>query len=112
MPQTVDIPNIIKEIKKPWTPVEIAHANDQVVRIALFEGAYPFHRHKNEDEIFYVIKGRITIRIKENSDVELSEGQMAIMPKNIEHSPVAHEPSYVMMFEPSSLVPTGDDSDK
>ena len=109
MPKKVDLQEIISQIKKPWSPIEVVHANDQVVRIALFEGSYPFHKHKREDEVFYVIKGRITIRIKDEPNLELSEGQMAVMPMGIEHSPLAHEPSYVMMFEPSTLIPTGDE---
>ena len=108
MLKIIDLPEIIKQIEKPWSPIEVAHANDQVVRIALFDGSYPFHKHKKEDEVFYVIKGRITIRIKDEPDLELSEGQMAVMPKGIEHSPMAHEPTYVMMFEPSTLEPAGD----
>lgn len=107
MSKIVDLPEIIKQIKNPWSPIEVAHANDQVVRLALFEGSYPYHKHKNEDEIFYIIKGRITIRVKDQPDLELSDGQMAVMPKNIEHSPLAHEPSYVLMFEPSTLISSG-----
>ena len=110
MLKTVDLPEIIKQLKKPWSPVEVTHANDQVVRLALFEGSYPFHKHLEEDEVFYLIKGKITIRIKDQPDIELSEGQMAVVPKNIEHNPLAHEPSYVLMFEPSTLTPTGDES--
>jgi mannose-6-phosphate isomerase-like protein (cupin superfamily) len=105
----VDLPEIIKQIKKPWSPIEVAYANDQVVRLALFEGTYPYHKHKDEDEVFYIIKGKITIRIKDQPDLELSEGQIVVMPKNIEHSPMAHEPTYVLMFEPSTLIPTGDE---
>ena len=99
----------IKEIGgKPWSPVEVARINDQVIRMALLEGEYHWHKHTDEDELFYVIKGKIVIQLKDESNITLSEGQMAVVPKGVEHCPKSLEPSYVLMFEPFVLKSKGD----
>lgn len=99
----------IKEIGgKSWSPVEVARINDQVIRMALLEGEYHWHKHKNEDELFYVIKGKIVIQLKDESNITLSEGQMAVVPKGVEHWPKSLQPSYVLMFEPFVLKSKGD----
>lgn len=104
----ISLNNKTGEILKPWSPIEIAEANDQVVRMALFDGEHPWHKHVNEDELFYVYKGRIAIRVKGHPDVALNEGEMAVIPKGLEHSPKSLEPSYVLMFEPKALKSRGD----
>lgn len=98
----------INEIKKPWTPLDIAAVNDYVVRIALFEGEYHWHKHDNEDELFYVLKGKIVIQLKNKPDIILETGQMATVPRGIEHCPKSIEPAYVLMFEPLKLNSKGD----
>ncbi len=98
----------MKEINKPWTPIEVARVNDQVVRMALFHGEYHWHKHTNEDELFYVIKGAIIIQLLEQPNVILNEGEMVVIPKGIKHSPKSLNPSYVLMFEPSALQRSGD----
>jgi len=105
----INLEDKIKEIGgKPWSPVEVARINDQVVRMALLEGEYHWHKHKNEDELFYVIKGKIVIQLKDQPNITLSEGQMAVVPKGVEHCPKSLGPSYVLMFEPSVLKSKGD----
>jgi mannose-6-phosphate isomerase-like protein (cupin superfamily) len=96
------------KMSQPWSPMELLKVNDQVVRVALFDGMYPWHKHANEDELFYVYKGSIVIQVKGHSTILLHEGEMVVMPKGIEHSPRSLEPSYVLMFEPASLKSQGD----
>lgn len=98
----------IKKIKKPWSPIVIARVNDQVIRLAMFEGTYPMHKHSNEDELFYVLRGTITIQIENNQKLILNQGDMAVIPKDLEHSPTSDSESIVLMFEPSSLTSSGD----
>jgi len=99
----------IKEIGgKSWSPVEVARINDQVIRMALLEGEYHWHRHTDEDELFYVIKGKIVIQLKNEPNITLNEGQMAVVPKGVEHCPKSLQPSYVLMFEPFVLKSKGD----
>jgi mannose-6-phosphate isomerase-like protein (cupin superfamily) len=76
--------------------------------MALFQGEYQWHKHTNEEELFYVYKGKVTIRMRAHEDIKLSEGEMVVVPKNMEHRPESSEPSYVIMFEPYKLKSKGD----
>ena len=105
---TVDIDETCSKIDEPWSPVDLARVNDQVVRMALFHGKYHWHRHEDEDELFYVYKGRVAIKVEGDREIELRTGQMAVIPKNVEHRPESEEPSYVLMFEPQALKSRGD----
>ncbi len=105
---TIDLEDVIETIDRPWSPVDVARVNDQVVRMALFQGEYHWHRHKDEDELFYVYRGRIVIHMKGRPDVDLEAGQLAVVPKGLEHRPTSPDPSYVLMFEPCVLQSTGD----
>jgi len=99
MIQKTQLADKIKQINgKPWYPVDIIRANDQIVRIALFQGEFHWHKHKF-DELFYVLKGKIIIQLKD-SELSLGEGELATIPKGIEHCPKSQEESYVIMFEP------------
>ena len=104
----VDIEARCREVTEPWSPVDLATVNDQVVRMALFHGEYHWHRHEEEDELFYVYQGDVRIRVKGYRDVELHSGEMAVIPRNVEHCPVSAGPSYVLMFEPLQLKSKGD----
>ncbi len=97
-----------EEINTPWSPVEIARVNDQVVRMALLQGEYHWHKHTSEDELFFVYRGRIVIQLKGQPDIELGEGEMAVVPKGVEHCPKSEEPSYILVFEPHTLQSQGD----
>lgn len=97
-----------KEVDQPWSPVEVARVNDQVIRMSLVKGEYHWHKHTNEDELFYVYKGRILIQLKEQNDIDLHEGEMVVIPKGVEHCPKSIEPSYVLVFEPYVLKSRGD----
>lgn len=108
MNQPINIEQKRFEIKKPWTPVDVAKLNDQVVRLALFEGEYPFHKHEEEDELFFVVKGSFILQRKGFPDLLLNEGDMFVVEKGIEHRPVSPMKSYVLMFEPQSLNSKGD----
>ncbi len=85
---------------KPWSPVDVAEVNDQIIRLALFDGEYHWHKHDNEDEFFLVHSGQIVIQIKDQPDITLQAGETAVIPKGVEHCPKSIEPSYVLMFEP------------
>jgi mannose-6-phosphate isomerase-like protein (cupin superfamily) len=104
----VNIDGLIKEIKQPWQPIEVARVNDQVIRLAMFKGSYPMHKHSEEDELFFVYKGKIIIQIENELEVILEQGDMVVIPKGKKHSPSSDLDSYVLMFEPLSLKSTGD----
>lgn len=111
----INLEDKIKQIDKPWSPIEVARVNDQVVRMSLLEGEYHWHKHTDEDELFYVYKGSIVIQLKDQPDIALDvltgsrgKGEMAVIPKGVKHLPRSAEPSYVLLFEPYALKTRGD----
>jgi mannose-6-phosphate isomerase-like protein (cupin superfamily) len=108
MVNVVDIERRIRYIQEPWKPIEIAQVGNYVARVALFDGSYHWHVHEMEDELFFVYKGRILIRLKGQPDIQMHQGQMATIPAGVEHCPVSLEPSYVVMFEQKKLNSRGD----
>jgi mannose-6-phosphate isomerase-like protein (cupin superfamily) len=104
----VNLQESMDQLSKPWSPVDVARVNDQVVRMALVEGSYHWHVHGNEDELFYVLQGEIIIEVEGQPGVRLREGEMAVIPKGVEHRPTSAKPSYILMFEPFSLRSRGD----
>ena len=103
----VDIEAMCDEIEEPWSPMDLVTVNDQVVRMALCHGEYHWHRHKNEDELFYAYRGSLVIQVKGHSDITLRQGEMTVIPKGVEHCPKSVEPSYVLLFEPFDLLTRG-----
>ncbi len=99
-------------INKYWDPKVVGELNNQYVKIAKLKGEFVWHHHEQEDELFMVIKGHLTIKLRE-SKIELNEGEFYIIPKGVEHMPVAEDEVHVLMFEPQTTVNTGNaDSDK
>ncbi len=96
------------QIDKPWSPIDIARVNDHVVRMAMIEGEYHWHKHTNEDELFFVYDGEIIIQLRGQPDVTLHEGEMAVIPEGVEHCPKSEGPSYILLFEPYVLDTRGD----
>ncbi len=93
-------------IEKYWDPKIVGELNHQYVKIAKLKGEFVWHHHEKEDEFFMVVKGSLTIRLREK-DVSLDEGEFFIVPRGVEHMPVAEEEVFVLMFEPKSTVNTG-----
>ena len=95
-----------------WEPKIVGELNNQYVKLAKLKGEFVWHAHENEDELFMVIKGHLTIKLRDG-DIELDEGELYIIPKGVEHMPVAENEVHVLMFEPMGTVNTGNvDSDK
>ncbi|MCF6242106.1 MAG: cupin domain-containing protein [Bacteroidales bacterium] len=89
-----------------WSPKIVGALNGQHVKLAKFQGKFVWHKHEHEDELFYVIKGRFKMEFR-NKTVELNAGEFIIVPKNVEHRPVAEEEVSVMLFEPATTINTG-----
>jgi len=93
---------------KAWSPIDIAEVSEYVIRLALFLGEYHWHKHDNEDELFYVYKGEIKIKIRNQKSIIVKEGELFVVPKGIEHKPTSTKESYILLFELSRLKSTGD----
>jgi len=90
-----------------WSPKILGELNESYVKVAKLKGEFLWHIHENEDEMFYVIKGLLIIRFRDK-DVILNEGEFLIIPKGIEHMPVAEEEVHVMLIEAKTTLNTGD----
>jgi mannose-6-phosphate isomerase-like protein (cupin superfamily) len=93
--------------EEQWTPKIIGELNGQQVKLAKLQGEFVWHDHKNEDELFYVIKGQLLIELKDTT-ITLNEGDLYIVPRGVAHKPIAHEEVHVMLFEPAMIKHTGD----
>lgn len=89
-----------------WNPRIVGELNGQHVKLAKFLGEFVWHSHEHEDELFFVIKGRLLMRFRDK-DVWVEEGEMIIVPAKMEHQPIAQEEVFVMLFEPKSTLNTG-----
>ena len=90
-----------------WSPRIVGALNDSYVKLAKLEGEFLWHHHEAEDELFYVVKGRLLIKFRDE-DVWLDEGEFIIVPRGVEHKPVAEREVHVMLLEPKSTINTGD----
>ena len=107
---TVDKINLLEKFAKfdeQWSPRIIAESNGQLIKLAKLEGEFLWHDHANEDELFFVVKGRLELRFRDRVTI-LLPGELCVVPKATEHFPVATEETWVMLIEPSSTLHTGD----
>ena len=91
-----------------WSPRVVATANGQYVKVAKVKGEFVWHAHAAEDEFFLVRKGELTIRYRDRPDVVLHEGDFHVVPKGVEHMPVAAEECWVVLVEPAATKHTGE----
>ena len=90
-----------------WSPKIIGELNGQQVKLAKVKGEFVWHNHKEEDELFYIIKGILKIEFRDRI-IELKEGEMVIIPAGVEHRPVAEEEVHLLLFEPAATKHTGE----
>ncbi len=89
-----------------WSPKIIGELNGQQVKLGKFQGEFVWHKHENEDEAFFVMKGSFNMELRDKTIV-LNEGDMLVVPKRVEHRPVAENEAWVMLFEPATTLNTG-----
>ena len=90
-----------------WKPRIVAELNGQQVKVARLRGEFLWHSHAGEDELFLVLKGTLRIRLRDR-DLVLREGEMTVIPRGVEHCPVAEEEVHLLLFEPAGTANTGD----
>ena len=105
--QIVNISQKFGLFNEYWSPRIVGELNDSHVKLAKLKGEFVWHQHENEDELFLVIKGKLLIKLRDR-DLWLNEGELVIIPKGVEHCPVAEEEVHVMLLEPKSTLNTGD----
>ena len=94
-----------------WHPRIAGELNDSYVKLAKLKGEFVWHHHEAEDELFLVVKGRLLIRLRDR-DIWLDEGEFVVIPKGIEHLPIAEDEAHVLLLEPKSTLNTGNVQDE
>ena len=93
-------------ITEYWKPYIAGELNGQLVKLDKLKGEFVWHHHQNEDEMFLVVKGRFRIEFRDKT-VWLEEGEFIVVPRGVEHKPVADEEAWIVLFEPASTLNTG-----
>ena len=104
--EKVNIQQKLSLFSEHWSPKIVGELNGQQVKLVKFKGEFVWHKHDHEDELFYVIKGRFKMEFRDKT-VEINEKEFLIVPKGVEHKPVAESEVSIMLFEPSSTLNTG-----
>jgi mannose-6-phosphate isomerase-like protein (cupin superfamily) len=105
----VDKVNIAQKLSlfdEHWSPRVVGQVNDIYVKLVKFKGDFIWHHHDFEDEMFLVVRGRLRLRLRDR-DILLEPGEFAIIPRTVEHLPVAEEEVEVLLIEPTSTLNTG-----
>ncbi|HEX9134766.1 MAG TPA: cupin domain-containing protein [Ktedonobacteraceae bacterium] len=89
-----------------WSPKIAGELNDSYVKLAKLKGEFVWHHHETEDELFLVVKGRLLIKLRDR-DIFLEEGEFVIIPRGVEHLPIADEEAHVLLLEPKTTLNTG-----
>ena len=108
-PYSVSLLEKFDLIHEYWSPRIVGELNGQHIKLAKFYGEFCWHKHDHEDEMFYVLEGSITIHLRDGKMV-LNQGDFGIIPKGVEHFPVAEVESKIMLFEPISTINTGEET--
>ena len=104
--EKIDLNEKLSLIDKYWDPKIIGELNGQHVKIVKLKDKFVWHHHDNEDELFLVLSGKLKIEFRDKS-VDLSEGEMIIIPRGVEHRPVAESEVHALLFEPKGTINTG-----
>lgn len=106
MIEKVNLKEKFARFQEHWQPKIAGELNDAFVKLVKFQGEFVWHHHEAEDELFLVVKGQMTIKFRDG-DLTVNEGEFVIVPKGVEHMPVAKEEVWVVLLEPKSTLNTG-----
>ena len=104
--EKVNLADKLARFAEQWSPKIVGELNGQLVKLVKFTGEFVWHHHDHEDELFLVVKGRFRMEFRDRH-VWLEEGEFLIVPRGVEHRPVAEEVAHVLLFEPASTLNTG-----
>lgn len=104
--EKVNVAEKLGQIQEHWSPRVVAELNGQEVKLVKFRGEFVWHHHEGAEEMFLVVRGRFRIEMRDRT-VELSEGEFFVVPRGVEHRPVADEEVSVLLFEPAGTLNTG-----
>ena len=104
--KVINIAQKLSLFNELWSPRIVGELNDSYVKLAKLKGEFVWHHHEDEDELFLVVKGRLCIQLRDR-DLWLEEGELAVIPRGVEHCPLAEEEAHVLLLEPKSTLNTG-----
>lgn len=102
----VNLAEMFARFQDQWKPKIVGEVNDSLVKLVKFKGEFVWHHHDHEDEMFLVVRGRMRMQLRDG-DVMVGPGEFIIIPRGVEHKPVADEETEVVLFEPNSTLNTG-----
>ena len=103
----VNLTDKLTQIPDHWHPRIVGELNNQHVKLVKFQGPFVWHHHDDEDEMFLVVKGSFRMELQDRESILLHEGEFLIVPRGVEHRPVADEEVHVLLFEPAGTLNTG-----
>ena len=104
--EKVSLSEKLAQFSEHWKPKIVGEVNDSYVKLVKFKGEFVWHHHENEDEMFLVVQGRLRMKLRDR-EIALNPGEFVIIPRGVEHLPVADEEVHVVMFEPRTTLNTG-----
>jgi mannose-6-phosphate isomerase-like protein (cupin superfamily) len=104
----IDVAAELSKVEAHWTPRVVARVNDQYVKVAKLLGELVWHAHEAEDEMFLVVSGRLRIQLPDDQEVVLTPGQFYVVPRGVQHNPVAEEEVEIVLIETVTTAHTGD----
>ncbi len=107
VPKAIDLVEKFGAFQERWSPKIVARLNDYEIKLAKLEGEFVWHSHADTDELFFVLDGELTIEFREGP-VRVAAGQMLVVPRGVEHRPIARGLVQAMLIEPSGVINTGD----
>ena len=111
MLEKVEVAEKFALFDEPWSPKIVAELNDAYVKVVKLEGEFVWHHHDDEDELFWVVSGRLRMELRDG-EVILDPGELLVVPKGVEHRPVAEGETHVVLIEPKTTLNTGNVRDE
>jgi mannose-6-phosphate isomerase-like protein (cupin superfamily) len=105
--ERIDLSEKLSLFDERWSPRVVAELNGQEVKLVKLEGEFVWHSHAQEDELFLVLEGTLRMELRDRT-IELAPGQLLVVPRGVEHRPVAEGEVHVLLFEPAGTLNTGD----
>jgi len=104
--EVVNLADKLSQFQDYWSPKIVGELNDFHVKLVKVKGEFVWHHHDNEDEMFLVVEGRLLIQLRDR-DLWLNKGEFTVIPRGVEHKPVAQEEAHILLLEPKSTLNTG-----
>jgi mannose-6-phosphate isomerase-like protein (cupin superfamily) len=104
----IDLHGAFDGVVEHWSPKVVACFNGQYLKVAKLQGEFVWHRHEHEDELFYVVRGRMRIQYEYGQEVALEPGSVHVVPRGVLHNPIADEECWIVLIEPVTTLHTGD----